>query len=248
MALDRYFLHEAARSVYQFFWHEFCDWSLEMIKLHPERSMPVLTFVFECSLRLLHPFMPFITEELWQRIPHNGESIAIAPYPESESKFMQSKVEADVKLIQEVIIKVRNIRAESNVEPKQFVTLRIAPEKAELEAILMENKEYIHRLARVEEIEIVSKLSDESVAARAVAEGVALEVPLDGIVDVEAEMLRLQKELDKAKKEVDALDKKLSNREFINKAPVSVVDENRRRLSQYQEKVAKLSEGLSRFH
>ena len=81
-SVEQYNLHEGARHVYAFFWHEFCDWYLEMIKLHPERSKPTLLYVFESALRLLHPFMPFITEELWQNIPHKGESIVIAPYPE----------------------------------------------------------------------------------------------------------------------------------------------------------------------
>ena len=83
--MEQYHLHEAARTIYRFFWDEFCDWYLEMIKLHPERSKPTLLFVFESALRLLHPFMPFITEELWQSIPHEGESIVIAQYPELES-------------------------------------------------------------------------------------------------------------------------------------------------------------------
>ena len=110
-ALDRYFLHEAARSIYQFFWHEFCDWYLEMAKLHPEQSRPVLIHVFEKALRTLHPFMPFITEELWQRIPHNGESIVVARYPEFEADFVDERVERDTALIQEIIVKVRNIRS-----------------------------------------------------------------------------------------------------------------------------------------
>ena len=117
-ALDRYFLHEGAHSIYQFFWHEFCDWYLEMVKLHPEQSRPVLLHVFEKTLRTLHPFMPFITEELWQRIPHNGASIVIAPYPKLRADFVDEAVERDAGLIQEIIVKVRNIRAEVNVEAK----------------------------------------------------------------------------------------------------------------------------------
>ena len=92
--MEQYNLHEAARTIYRFFWDEFCSWYLEMIKLHPERSKPALLFVFESALRLLHPFMPFITEELWQSIPHKGESIVIAPYPELESGAGDAEAES----------------------------------------------------------------------------------------------------------------------------------------------------------
>src|SRR5205809_974911 len=93
-SIERYNLHEGARHIYDFFWHEFCDWYLEMIKLHPERSKPTLLYVFESSLRLLHPFMPFITEELWQNLPHKGESIVIAPYPEFDPELLNQRVES----------------------------------------------------------------------------------------------------------------------------------------------------------
>src|SRR5437867_3427722 len=107
-SVEQYNLHEGARHIYSFFWHEFCDWYLEMIKLHPERSKPTLLFVFETALRLLHPFMPFITEELWQNLPHRGESIVIAPYPEFDPELVNDRAEAEAELIQEIVKKVRN--------------------------------------------------------------------------------------------------------------------------------------------
>ncbi len=246
-ALDRYFLHEAARSIYQFFWHEFCDWYLEMAKLHPEKSRPVLIHVFEKALRTLHPFMPFITEELWQRIPHRGESIVVAPYPELEADFVDEKVERDTALIQEIIVKVRNIRSEVNVDAKQFVPLRVGTGDSGIRDVLIRHEDYMQRLARVERLEIVPKLDLEGAAAQAVAGGVALEVPLAGLIDLEAEQVRLNREMEKVRREINSLEGKLSNRKFVERAPKEVVEENRQRLSDYQTKEARLVEGLERL-
>jgi valyl-tRNA synthetase len=241
-ALDRYFLHEATRSIYQFFWHEFCDWYLEMVKLHPERSKPVLIFVFENALRLLHPFMPFITEELWQRIPHR-----VAPYPKPESDMIDREVESQTELIQEIIVKVRNIRAEVNVEAKLFVPLRVAAEDPAIEDMLTRHQEYMRRLARIETVEMVPELTGEETAAQAVARGVALEVPLAGMIDIESERARLTRETEKIRKEIDGLERKFGNRKFVERAPSDVVEENRQRLADYKAKEAKLSEGLQRI-
>ena len=246
-ALDRYFLHEATRTIYQFFWHEFCDWYLEMVKLHPERSKPVLIFVFENALRLLHPFMPFITEELWQRIPHCGESIVVASYPKPESDMIDQEVESQTELIQEIIVKVRNIRAEVNVEAKLFVPLRVVAEDPAIEDLLTRHQEYMRRLARIETVEMVPALTGEKSAAQAVARGVALEVPLTGMIDIESERARLTRETEKVRKEIDGLERKLGNRKFVERAPSAVVEENRQRLADYKAKEAKLSEGLQRI-
>ena len=246
-ALDRYFLHEATRTIYQFFWHEFCDWYLEMVKLHPARSRPVLIFVFEAALRLLHPFMPFITEELWQRIPHRGESIVVAPYPKPDPTLIDREVEDQTELIQEIIVKVRNIRSEVHVEAKLFVPLRVAAGDPDIEAMLASHQEYIHRLARVEKLELVRELSGEKGAAQAVTRGVALEVPLGGVIDIESEKARLAREIEKTRKEIDGLEKKLGNPKFVERAPEEVVAENRRRLAGYQAQETKLSEGLQRI-
>ena len=246
-ALDRYFLHEASRTLYQFFWHEFCDWYLEMAKLHPEESRTVLIYVLESSLRMLHPFMPFITEELWQQIPHEGESIVVEPFPEVRPEFIDEEVEKQAALIQEIIVKVRNIRAEMNVDSKQFVPLRFAVEDPDVAKILSENEDYMYRLARVENMQILEELTGERAAAQAVAGGVRLEVPLAGVIDLDAEHSRLSREVEKIKREIESLERKLSNQSFVQKAPKAVVEENRQRLRDYHAKHAHLSEGLDRL-
>jgi len=218
-----------------------------MIKLHPERSKPALLYVFESALRLLHPFMPFITEELWQNLPHKGESIVIAPYPEFDPRMMDERAESQAELIQEIVKKVRNIRAEMNVEAKLTVPVRIATADTELTELLSSAREYIFKLAQVSQLEVVTELSGGKLAARAVAAGLALEVPLSGLIDVETERARLKKELEKVQNQADSLERKLSNASFVDKAPKEVVEENRRRLADYQDQAAKLAEGLKRL-
>jgi valyl-tRNA synthetase len=246
-SVEQYNLHEGARHVYSFFWHEFCDWYLEMIKLHPERSKATLLYVFESALRLLHPFMPFITEELWQNLPHKGESIVIAPYPEADPELVDARIEAQTEILQDIIVKVRNIRAEMNVDAKQTVPLRIATTDPDLTELLSGARDYIFKLAQVSQMEVVSHPSGDKLAARAVAGGMDIEVPLAGLIDVEAERARLKKELEKAQREIDNLQRKLSQASFVEKAPKEVVEENRRRLADYQDQASKLAEGLKRL-
>jgi valyl-tRNA synthetase len=246
-SIEQFNLHEGARHVYSFFWHEFCDWYLEMIKLHPERSKPTLLYVFESALRLLHPFMPFITEELWQNLPHQGESIVLAPYPTLDPAFLDERIESQVNLIQEIVVKVRNIRSEMNVDAKQPVSLRVATSDSSLMTLLSDAREYIFKLAQVNQMEIVSQLSEDKLSARAVAAGLALEVPLAGLIDVGAERARLQKALEKAQQEIAKIERTLSNASFVDRAPKEVVEENRRRLAEYQDQAGKLTEGLKRL-
>jgi valyl-tRNA synthetase len=246
-SLDQYNLHEAARTIYRFIWHEFCDWYLEMIKLHPERSKPVLLFVFESALRLLHPFMPFITEELWQSMPHKGESIVIAAYPEFDPTLADAQAESQVEMVQDVIVKVRNIRSEMNVDTKKPVVVRIATQDAVTAALLSNAREYIFKLANVNQFDIVAQLSGDKLAAQAVAAGCSLEIPLADLIDHDAERTRLSRELEKVQKEIDGLERKLSNASFVERAPKEVVEENRRRIADYQDQAAKLTSGIARL-
>ena len=246
-SLEQYNLHEASRTLYRFFWHEFCDWYLEMIKLHPERSKPVLLYVFENALRMLHPFMPFLTEELWQTIPHTGESIVIAPYPTPDSALADPAAESQAEMIQDVITKVRNIRSEMSVDTKQAVSVRMATEDQNVANLLTGARDYVFKLASVSKLEIVPRLDGSKLVAQAVAAGCALEVPLEGLIDRDSERNRLTRELDKVRKEIDGLDRKLSNASFVERAPADVVDENRRRIADYRDQAAKLTSALERL-
>ncbi len=246
-SLEKYNLHEAARNIYAFFWGEFCDWYLEMIKLHPDKSKPALLYVFETSLRLLHPFMPFITEELWQNIPHRGESIVIAAYPEFEAESVDVEAERQTEMIQEIIVKVRNIRAEMNVGSKQAVAVRVATTDDATRALLLGARDYVFKLATVNNLEVVPSLGEDKLAVRAVAAGLAIEVPLAGLIDTAAERARLTKEWEKARQEIQKVERQLGNNSFIERAPKDVVEGIRARLAEYQDQASKLTDSLNRL-
>src|SRR5206468_4074450 len=152
-----------------------------------------------------------ITEELWQNLPHKGESIVIASYPEFDPGLLDERVELQAEMIQQIVVKVQNVRAERNVDAKQTVPVRIATADPELMRLLSDARDYIFKLARVSQLEIVPELSGDKLAAQAVAGGLALEVPLAGLVDVEADRVRFNKEMDRVRREIDNLDRKLSN-------------------------------------
>jgi len=248
MSMEQYHLHEAARTIYRFFWDEFCSWYLEMIKLHPERSRPTLIYVLESALRLLHPFMPFITEELWQNVPHNGESIVVAPYPELEIGPRDAASESDTEMIQDIITKVRNIRAEMNVDAKQAVTLRIATSDRKMTELLHDGGDYILKLAQVGEVVIVDQIAGDKLSAQAVAAGCTIEVPLAGVIDLAAEMGRLTKLREKAMKDRAVVEKQLSNPDVVARAPAEVIEEKKRQLADLEDQISKLTAGIERLN
>jgi valyl-tRNA synthetase len=207
-----------------------------------------LLYVFESALRLLHPFMPFITEELWQGFPHSGESIVIAAYPELESHPDDQAAESHTEMVQDLITKVRNIRAEINVEAKQTVPLRIASTEAAIASLIDEARNYIQKLAFVDSIELVKELSGDKLSAQAVAAGCSIEVPLAGVIDPASERTRLSKAREKLIQEVTSIQNQLANSDFVSRAPSQVVDEKKRRQVELKDQIDKLSAGIDRFN
>ena len=247
VSMEQYNLHEATRTIYRFFWDEFCSWYLEMTKLHPERSKPTLLFVFESALRLLHPFMPFITEELWQKMPHIGESIVIAAYPELALDPGDAKAESDTEMIQDIITKVRNIRAEMNVDSKQAVVLRIETSDPAMTKLLSEGRDYILKLAHVSQVDVVARLKGDKLSAQAVAAGCAMEIPLEGVIDLAAELVRLTKARDKAIQDEGIIERQMTNPDFVARAPAEVVEEKKTKLAELKDQIQKLSAAIDRL-
>jgi len=241
---------DTANALYQFVWHEYCDWYLEMAKRHllpgapPDeaaRARTVLLHVLDSVLRLLHPVMPFITEDLWQRIPHRGETIALSSYPERDETHIDEAAERDIALLMEIVVRVRNIRAELNVDPGRRVPLLYHARDREAQTIVAANAATIATLARLEGVSASADLSTAGPAARAVAPGVDLAVPLAGILDLEAEKRRLSREIEKLDKEREGHARKLQNAEFLGKARPEIVDKARRIHQELQEKIDRLS-------
>jgi valyl-tRNA synthetase len=241
-ALAAYRFHEAANRIYDFFWGEFCDWYLELIKprLNYEEGTDEtaaraacanLVSLFDSSLRLLHPVMPFITEEIWHAIYEGNaplKSIALAPYPQADEKQYDLAAETEMAILQDLIVSVRNLRAELKVEPKMKVPIEVFAHEPAIRAMIELNHGAVERLGNVEKITFV----ETSLASRAGSRGTArfdVHVIYERKIDVAAECDRLKKELDKIEKELTNNQKQLGNEQFLSKAPEKVVEALRRR-------------------
>jgi valyl-tRNA synthetase len=253
--LEKYELGEAAREIYDFTWDEFCDWYVETAKARlykgsaEERhtAQHVLTAVLRSILQLLHPFMPFITEELWQHLPHEGQSIMLAAYPNGQQMAAYEEDTQKMQLLMEIIRSVRNIRAEMNVPPGKKAALSLFADDEAL-AVIEEGAAYIRVLAQVDEIETAPKGSQPPPqAAAAHSVGVEIYVPLKGLIDLEKEAARLQKELAGTQQELKRLQGKLSNPGFLAKAPAEVVEKERSKQVEYEEKAQALAARLELF-
>jgi len=249
--LEQYQLGEAATILYDFIWGELCDWYIEMIKprlygkeegIGRRTSQYVLWQVLETTLRLLHPFMPFITEEIWQHLPHGGPSICVAPWPEAGD--IDPAVEEEMARIMAVIRGVRNIRAEMNIPPGKKIPVVIqAP--VGLHSQLEAGIPYITQLAGVGTVTMQAPGSEKPRQAAAIVGGMEVYVPLEGLIDIDREIARLRKEVEALEKEVERAVKKLQNESFLAKAPAEVVAKEREKEKEYREKLAKVQERIA---
>ncbi len=247
--LENFELGEAGRALYDFIWNEFCDWYIELTKARlydkeNERArntaLYVLSYVLEHTLRLLHPFMPFITEEIWQKVPHSDEfkSIMVADWPTGDEQLIDEAAESHMTAIMETIKTVRNLRAEVNAAPgkKSEVILNFTDE--ELRPVFAANEGYLTALAAAEPVTIQPAGSDKPENAMAgVVNGVEIYLPLKDLIDVEKETARLNKEQEKLVKEIKRLEGKLGNAGFLAKAPADVVAGEKEKLAGYEEKM-----------
>lgn len=241
---DRYEFGEVGRALYNFIWDDFCDWYIEMAKLplygedeaakHMTRS--VLAYVLDNTMRLLHPFMPFITEEIWQNLPHEGESIVTAAWPTVRDNLHFPEQADEMKLLSEIIRSVRTIRAEVQTPMSKKVPLILSAKDDKALKTLENNAAYIEKFCNPETLEIGLRLDAPEKAMSAVVTGAELFLPLQGLIDIDAELARLEKELAKWEKEVKLVQGKLSNERFVSKAPEAVVAEERAKEADYLEK------------
>jgi valyl-tRNA synthetase len=259
-ALETYRFHEAANRIYDFFWGEFCDWYIELIKprlnveegadnSHARIACANLVSLFDASLRLLHPVMPFITEEIWHAIYEGNpplKSIALAAYPQADESQFNLSAETEMAILQDLIVNIRNVRAELRVEPKVKVPIEIfAPELA-IRAMIEQNRSAIERLANVEKITFLESSLAKQAGARSTAR-FDVHVIYERTIDVAAECERLKKELEKIEKELANNQKQLGNEQFLAKAPGNVVEGLRKRgkeLTGLREKIKSQMEQL----
>ena len=252
--LGRFELGEAGRLVYEFIWGEFCDWYIELAKPRlynkenaEERATAqhVICEVLSSSMKLLHPYMPFITEEIWQCLPHEGDSIMVAAWPESDEQLFNAEAEAAMNAIMEAIKAIRNMRAEVNVAPGKKVPaiLLVADE---LQQVVADNQSYIKLMASVDELSILPASGDKPEnAMAAVTKGIEVYLPLKGLIDVEKETQRLNKELDGMTKEIGRIEGKLNNAGFLAKAPAEVVEKEKTKAQEIAVKMQAIQERLT---
>ncbi|MEJ2673558.1 MAG: class I tRNA ligase family protein, partial [Deltaproteobacteria bacterium] len=248
-SLEAYAFDQAAGGLYQFIWHEFCDWYLELIKPQlydnddPARRhhcQSVLLRVLSAILRLLHPFVPFITEEIWQKLPGASGSVMVAPFPQPEPALANPEAEGEMRLVMDTITAIRNIRGEMNVPPATQVEVFLHSRETGAVAALDRHQQAIKILARVQELHYNADGGPPAAAAKAVVDAVEIFMPLAGIIDFAEEAKRLEKELEKLRKEVDKARRKLSNEDFLAKAPAAVVQKEEAKLQAQTEKLTKL--------
>ncbi len=252
---------QSAMAVYHFFWDEFCDWYIELAKptLYAKDDNPaaraatqrVLVRVLDTALRLLHPFMPFVTEEIWQALPKSedhGPTIMLAPYPTAD-EFADAEAfaadEAPMAAIQAVIRAARNIRGECGIEPGRRIPVVIQAAEAERRDLLNRYAAEIRDLARIDTLDIVDHYDKQGPAAKGVVTGADLFVPLAGLIDIDEEIARVTGQLGKIEKELNGIDARLSKESFVSRAPAEVVQKERERAEDLRAKQAKLAEHIA---
>ena len=252
--VDSYEFGETGRVLYNFIWDDLCDWYIEFSKLSlngddvqaKAGTQSVLAYVLDRTQRLIHPFMPFISEEIWQHLPHDGETITLAAWPVYDAALEAPEAVKEMELLMEMIRAIRNIRAELNVPMSKKVELLVKPASDAEYRILASNEEFIKRFCGTSSLEISTEISAPEKAMSAIITGADLYLPLAGLLDIAQEIARLEKEVDHLNKEVERVEKKLSNEGFVAKAPAKVIDEERAKMNDYAEKrdkvVARIAE------
>ena len=241
---ERYEFGEVGRVLYNFIWDEFCDWYIEMAKLPlygedeaaKKTTRSILAYVLDNTMRLLHPFMPFITEEIWQNLPHEGVSITVAKWPENDALLTDVQAAEEMKLLVEIIRSVRNSRAEVNTPMSKKIKMIVKAKDQAVLAILEKNRAYLERFCNPEELQLATAVETPDKAMTSIVTGAEIILPLEGLINLEEEIARLKKEWEKLNKEVERVQKKLSNEGFVKKAPEKVIEEEKAKEKDYTEK------------
>jgi valyl-tRNA synthetase len=254
-ALDEYRFNDAASICYQFVWHEFCDWYLELIKerLYGEDELlrasarAVLMDVFMGVLRLLHPFMPFITEDIWHRLPGSDASIMKANFPASSEFLSDQQALDDMSLVMDIIAGIRNIRGEMNINPSKKVDIVAEMPEAREIGIVHQNLSHIRNLAKIDSIDIHKEVSKPEASVTAVVGRNQVHILLKGLMDFDEERKRLRKEIKAIREEMEVSAKKLSSKGFLEKAPAEIVEKVRERFESMKAGWEKFEKNLKFF-
>ncbi len=240
--IDKYELGEAGRKIYEFIWNEFCDWYIEIAKISlydkeniekRQKTQRVLRDILRGGMELLHPVMPFITEEIWQHLPGTGETVMKTQYPLGDLDKRDKEAEGKMNLLMDIIRGIRNIRSEMGVPPSKKATALFFVEDKSKEEFIVQVTPYLKSLAALEDVKILANKEDIGKSASAVVKGFEIFLPLEDLIDLNKEIERLEKEIKKLEGEVERIDKKLSNQGFVAKAPQEVIENEKEKREGY---------------
>lgn len=252
-ALDEFHLNEAVDNLYSFFWREFCDWYLELIKPRlygkdqaaRDLALGIGIHVLRNVVQLLHPVIPFITEEIWHGLKLPSEpDIIVSSWPVADQRYWNDEAEKDLGLLQQLIGSIRNIRGEMNVPPSKQAHVLIKSSNPKHLALIEQNQVYLTSLARLSDVVLGSDLTKPRYSASSVVADLEIFMPLEGLIDIEVERNRLTKEIVRLEKQIEAINAKLLNQDFLAKAPKEVVDRERQKCNDFQANVTKLKANL----
>ena len=258
-ALEGYRFNEAANTIYEFWWHEFCDWYVELVKQRiygkgdtsAESSgiaRQVLFYVLKKGLQMLHPFMPFITEEIWHKIRAEGEGdIIVSQWPQFNESFVFEEESRYTETFKEIIYRIRNIRGEMNIAPEKKADVVFRTSSPVISEIINSEALHIQALAKVESISLDAAYSPDKTDASAVMADAEIFLPLKGLIDVDKERARLEKEMGRISAELDRVNNKLSSENFTGRAPADVIEKERLKQKEYGEMLNKLKESVSKL-
>ena len=241
---DKYEFGEVGRVLYNFIWDEFCDWYIEMSKIpmngddevQKNVTRSVLSYALDRIMRLLHPFMPFVTEHIWQNLPHEGESIVTSAWPTVDASLVFEESKDVMEQLVEIIKAVRQSRLEVNTPLSKEIPIKIQAKNETIQQLLKTNQHYLERFCNPSTLEIETQIDIPDKAMTTVVSAGEVILPIEGLIDMDKELERLEKDLQKWQKELDRVNKKLSNDNFVNKAPEHVINEEKEKQVKYQEK------------
>ncbi len=244
-ALDKFEINAASKIVYSFVWNDFCDWYVELAKnrlYHGEEEVKSAALtraivLFGEMLKLVHPFMPFISEEIWQLLDtkKEGESISTSQFPVFDSKMINEKAEQEIEFVQQVITAIRNIRGEMNISPAKPIKVYLKSDQ-----LTEEQQRYIKSLVRVEELFVEANIQKPKASASAVVKGCEVYIPLEGLIDIEVERQRIEKEITRITGSLAGVKKKLSNESFVAKAPANIIENEKTKMQDWESALVKL--------
>ncbi|MGP1514017.1 MAG: valine--tRNA ligase [Gemella haemolysans] len=250
---EKYEFGEASRILYNFVWEEFCSWYIEIAKISlngedeaaKKTTKSILVYVLDASLKMLHPFMPFVTEEIWQHIPHTGDSIVTSEFAKVDESLVFEKETEDMQFIQDVITAVRNIRSEVNAPMSREIPIKIKYSQDSVKEVLLSGSAYLEKFARPSELIIEREVEASETDISRILPGAEIYVSLSDLIDVDKEKERLGKELEKLQQELDRVNKKLSNEKFVGSAPEAVVAKEKEKQATYQEQYDSIKERIA---